>query len=58
MEKSKYFDMNVAMYRFYPFHYGPFASDLKGMGQVRVKFEKGVPFLPLDQLLSVLPPGR
>ncbi|KOM50500.1 hypothetical protein LR48_Vigan08g132700 [Vigna angularis] len=31
--------------------------DLKGMSQVRVKFEKGVPFLPLDQLLSVLPPG-
>ncbi|KAL2984453.1 hypothetical protein AAZX31_12G088900 [Glycine max] len=27
------------------------------MGQVRVKFEKGVPFLPLDQLLSVLPPA-
>lgn len=44
--------------RFYPFHYGPFASDFKGMGQVRVKFEKGVPFLPFDQLLSILPQRR
>ncbi|MCI04162.1 5'-3' exoribonuclease [Trifolium medium] len=25
------------------------------MGQVKVNFEKGVPFLPFDQLLSVLP---
>lgn len=27
------------------------------MGQVSIKFEKGAPFLPLDQLLSVLPPA-
>ncbi|XP_027346761.1 5'-3' exoribonuclease 3-like [Abrus precatorius] len=53
----QYYFSDVASWTwFYPFHYGPFASDLKGMGQVRVKFEKGVPFLPLDQLLSVLPP--
>ncbi|XP_027908804.1 5'-3' exoribonuclease 3-like isoform X2 [Vigna unguiculata] len=52
-----YFSAVASWTWFYPFHYGPFASDLKGMGQVRVKFEKGVPFLPLDQLLSVLPPG-
>ncbi|KAK7342041.1 hypothetical protein VNO80_24983 [Phaseolus coccineus] len=54
----QYYFSAVASWRwFYPFHYGPFASDLKGMGQVRVKFEKGDPFLPLDQLLSVLPPA-
>ncbi|XP_028193853.1 5'-3' exoribonuclease 3-like isoform X2 [Glycine soja] len=54
----QYYFSSVASWTwFYPFHYGPFASDLKGMGQVRVKFEKGVPFLPLDQLLSVLPPA-
>ncbi|WVZ02247.1 hypothetical protein V8G54_023053 [Vigna mungo] len=52
-----YFSAVASWTWFYPFHYGPFASDLKGMSQVRVKFEKGVPFLPLDQLLSVLPPG-
>ncbi|KAF1899356.1 hypothetical protein Lal_00019484 [Lupinus albus] len=42
---------------FYPYNYGPFASDLKGMGQVRVNFKEGKPFLPFDQLLSVLPPS-
>ncbi|OIV99264.1 hypothetical protein TanjilG_17074 [Lupinus angustifolius] len=42
---------------FYPDNYGPFASDLKGMGQVRVNFSVGKPFLPFDQLLSVLPPS-
>ncbi|XP_020214257.1 5'-3' exoribonuclease 3 isoform X2 [Cajanus cajan] len=54
----QYYFSGVASWTwFYPFHYGPFASDLKGMGQVRVKFEKGVPFLPFNQLLSVLPPA-
>ncbi|WJX50004.1 hypothetical protein P8452_36370 [Trifolium repens] len=52
----QYYFSGVASWTwFYPYHYGPFASDLKGMGQVRVNFEKGVPFLPFDQLLSVLP---
>ncbi|KAL2328424.1 hypothetical protein Fmac_021851 [Flemingia macrophylla] len=54
----RYYFSGVASWAwFYPFHYGPFASDLYGMGQVRVTFEKGIPFSPLDHLLSVLPPA-
>ncbi|XP_059429545.1 5'-3' exoribonuclease 3-like isoform X2 [Corylus avellana] len=40
---------------FYPYYYSPFASDLKGLAQVRVEFHKGSPLKPLDQLLAVLP---
>eukprot|EP00962_Isochrysis_galbana_P048327 scaffold20100_cov97-Isochrysis_galbana.AAC.3 len=43
---------------FYPFHYAPPASDLRGMaGLDRVKkFSAGEPFSPLEQLMAVLPP--
>ncbi|XP_074294961.1 5'-3' exoribonuclease 3-like [Silene latifolia] len=41
---------------YYPHYYGLFASELKGLSQVKVKFHKGSPFKPFDQLMAVLPP--
>ena len=44
---------------FYPFHYAPFAADFADLhsiiGDEGVKFEKGEPFRPFEQLMSVFP---
>lgn len=40
---------------YYPYHYAPFASDFFGISDNKVEFDMGEPFLPYEQLMSVLP---
>lgn len=40
---------------YYPHHYAPFISDVKNIANLKIKFEMSKPFLPFQQLMSVLP---
>mmetsp|Transcript_39060 Transcript_39060/g.87348 ORF Transcript_39060/g.87348 Transcript_39060/m.87348 type:complete len:1924 (+) Transcript_39060:98-5869(+) len=42
---------------FYPFHYGPMMSDMVGLDGLskELRFDKGAPFKPFEQLLGCLP---
>lgn len=40
---------------YYPHHYAPFISDLMNFKNGEIKFDMSAPFLPFQQLMSVLP---
>ena len=40
---------------YYPYHYAPFAADFVDLDKMKIKFEKGTPFRPYEQLMGVLP---
>ncbi|KAL3233573.1 5'-3' exoribonuclease 2 [Nakaseomyces bracarensis] len=40
---------------YYPYHYAPFGVDFTDIGKLHIEFDLGEPFLPYEQLMSVLP---
>ncbi|XP_057341540.1 5'-3' exoribonuclease 1 isoform X1 [Microplitis mediator] len=50
-----YYDGCCSWSWYYPHHYAPYISDIKGFKDFKLNFDLGKPFLPFQQLLAVLP---
>lgn len=45
----------MLIYKFYPHHYTPFINNITNFKNIKIKFKIKSPFLPFQQLITILP---